>query len=147
MAATLTYSLYIALGLIATFALAGFVLLWIVGRRKISRLETHERKRLRAIPFMGDGPIPPDRDRAPAEDTASFLVVLRLFFRAWPYIKPQVFGRWYVSGEGLSTNFAEDLRGSGYSFWYAAVLATAAAILPLVTGSVPLSTELRLVLV
>ena len=56
MAATLTYALYIALGLIATFALAGFVLLWIVGRRKISRLETHERKRLRAIPFMGDGP-------------------------------------------------------------------------------------------
>ena len=146
MAAALSFSLYIMLGLIATFALVGFVLLWIVGRRKISRLETHERKRLRAIPFMGDGPIPPDRDRAPAEDTASFLVVLRLFFRAWPYIKPQVFGRWYVSGEGLSPDFADDLRGSGYSFWYAAVLATAAAIIPLITGSVALSTELPLVL-
>ncbi|SUZ72796.1 uncharacterized protein METZ01_LOCUS25650, partial [marine metagenome] len=146
MAATLTFSLYIALALIAMFASVGFVLLWIVGRRKISRLETHERKRLRAIPFMGDGPIPPDRDRAPSEDAASFSVVLRLFFRAWPYIKPQVFGRWYASGEGLATDFADDLRRDGYSFWYAAVLATAAAIIPLVTGSMPLSTELPLIL-
>ena len=146
MAATLYSSLYVTLGLIATFALIGFVLLWIVGRRKISRLETHERKRLRAIPFMGDGPIPPDRDRAPSEDTASFLVVLRLFFRAWPYIKPQVFGRWYTSGEGLAKDFAEDLGGSGYNFSYAAVLATAAAIIPLAMGGLPLSTELPLVL-
>ena len=146
MATVLTLSLYITLGLIATFAVVGFLLLWIVGRTKISRLETHERKRLRAIPFMGDGPIPPERDRAATEDTAGFLVVLRLFVRAWPYIRPQVFGRWYVPGKGLATELADDLAGGGYSFWYAAVLATAAAVLPFVTGSIPLTNEFPLVL-
>jgi hypothetical protein len=146
MLSVVTNILLVVLVIFVVFAAVGFVSLWLVGRTKIKGLAEHDKRRLHALPFMGDGPIPAERDRTVDDDTASFTAVLKLFLRAWPYIKPQVFGRWYTPGGGLATEMADDLGGNGYSFWYAAVLATLAATLPFVVGAMPRTIDFPLVL-
>ena len=146
MLSVVTNTLLVLLLIFVAFVAVGFVALWVVGRAKFKGLAAHEQRRLHALPFMGDGPIPAERDRTVEDDTASFTAVLKLFLRAWPYIKPQVFGRWFTPGGGLATEMADDLGGNGYSFWYAPILATFAAIVPFVTGSMPRTIDFPLVL-
>ena len=72
---------------------------------------------------------PQTRDRSVAEDDTSFGAVVVLLLRAWPYLKPQIFGRWFIPGEGVQAQQAETVSGSGYGFSYAPVLVTILALL------------------
>ncbi|MEM7017456.1 MAG: ABC transporter ATP-binding protein [Pseudomonadota bacterium] len=99
--------------------------------REIDSAEVRERaeldrdiRRSRALPYIKDGPIPTDRDRDVSEDNKNIWVVLKLFFRAWPYIRPQLFGRWYVFGQTHKTTSTDSIDNNGYSFVYAPILAT-----------------------
>ncbi|HAK53439.1 MAG TPA: hypothetical protein DCM54_16290, partial [Gammaproteobacteria bacterium] len=47
------------------------------------------------VPFYGEGdPIPVDRDLSAKDDTSGFGAVVMLIVRCWPYILPQILGRW-----------------------------------------------------
>jgi ABC-type multidrug transport system fused ATPase/permease subunit len=59
--------------------------------------------------------------------------------RTWPYIRPQIFGRWWVPGEGIEDRVAEGVAGRGYGFGYMPPLVTAVAIGGPVLGYVPAS--------
>ena len=55
-----------------------------------------------AVPYYGEGDqIPADRDLSAKDDTSGFGAVVQLLVRGWPYISPQVLGRWWVPGEGI----------------------------------------------
>ncbi|MDA0790859.1 MAG: ABC transporter ATP-binding protein [Proteobacteria bacterium] len=92
--------------------------------------------RAHALPIIGDGPIPADRDRSVADDSHSFTVILKLFLRAWPYIRPLIMGRWFIPGEGIEDRIAENVAGGGYRFGYAPFLITLVALTPIL-GWVP----------
>ena len=100
-------------------------------------LEAIDFARATALPKFGDGHIPPERDRSVADDDTRFGAVVTLLLRAWPYLKPQVFGRWYVPGEGVRVHRAETVGGRGYGLSYAPVLVTVLALLWPVLGRVP----------
>ena len=76
MLSVVTNTLLVLLLIFVAFVAVGFVALWVVGRAKLKGLAAHEQRRLHALPFMGDGPIPAERDRTVEDDTASFTAVL-----------------------------------------------------------------------
>ena len=95
---------------------------------------------MRALPFFREGdPIPPDRDLRVADDRGSIRAVLYLLLRAWPYIRPQVYGRWWVPGQGIEDRVAEAVSGRGYGFGYIPPLVTAVAMGGPYLGYVPAS--------
>ncbi len=50
-------------------------------------------KQARALPFWGEGDTPPESpSKAPEEQ--GFVAVFRIFVRTWPYLWPQIVGRW-----------------------------------------------------
>ncbi len=50
-------------------------------------------KQARALPFWGEGDTPPEpTSKAPEEQ--GFVAVFRIFVRTWPYLWPQIVGRW-----------------------------------------------------
>lgn len=50
-------------------------------------------KQARALPFWGEGDTPPEPpSKAPEEQ--GFVAVFRIFVRTWPYLWPQIVGRW-----------------------------------------------------
>ena len=89
--------------------------------------------------MFGDGHIPPERDRNVADDDGSFMDVLRLLMRSWPYIRPQLLGRWWYPGRGIEGGVAE-LRGHGYQS-YAPFLVALVAIAGPLTGWTPATLE------
>ena len=92
----------------------------------------------RALPIMGDGPIPADRDLDIKDDRDSLVSIIKLFLRSWPFIKPQFFGRW------LSTDGREHSRddGRGFSYTYLPFLVTGLAALgPTYFGVLPEHSE------
>ena len=97
--------------------------------------------RASALPMFGDGPIPVERDRSVDEDDSGFLDVLLLLLRSWPYIRPQLLGRWYQPGKGYEDRVADNVAGGGYSFAYAPVLVFAIAVAGPLLGYVPASLE------
>ena len=93
-----------------------------------------------ALPYFREGdPIPPGRDLRVADDTGSIRAVLYLLLRAWPYIRPQVYGRWWVPGKGIENGVAEAVAGRGYGFGYVPPLVTVVAIGGPYLGYVPAS--------
>ena len=71
------------------------------------------------VPFYGEGDqIPSDRDLSAKNDTSGFVAVTQLFLRSWPYISPQILGRWWRPGEGTEERVAELIGGRGFSFVY-----------------------------
>ena len=95
---------------------------------------------MRALPYFREGdPIPPDRDLRVSDDTGSIRAVLYLLLRAWPYIRPQVYGRWWIPGQGTEGRVAEAVSGRGYGFGYIPLLVTAVAIGGPYLGHVPAS--------
>ncbi len=48
----------------------------------------------RALPFWGEGDPPPERASDPAAEQRGAAAILRIFARTWPYLRPQVVGRW-----------------------------------------------------
>lgn len=94
------------------------------------------------VPFYGAGdPIPVDRDLAAKDDTSGFRAVVKLLVRCWPYISPQIFGRWWVPGVGIEQRMAELIGGRGYSFVYMPPLVTFLAVLGPYSGLVPTGLE------
>ncbi len=94
----------------------------------------------RALPYFREGdPIPPDRDLRVSDDRGSIRAVLYLLLRAWPYIRPQVYGRWWVPGQGIEDRVAEAVSGRGHGFGYVPPLVTAVAMGGPYLGYVPAS--------
>ena len=78
--------------------------------------------RAHALPFISEGSIPDERNRSIEDDEHTFVAILQLFLRSWPFIRPEVMGRWWSPKAGLATEIAEDIAGSDYHFYYAPVL-------------------------
>ena len=92
------------------------------------------------MPYFREGdPIPPDRDLRVSDDRGSIRAVLYLLLRAWPYIRPQVYGRWWVPGQGIEDRVAEAVSGRGCGFGYIPPLVTAVAIGGPYLGYIPAS--------
>ena len=95
-----------------------------------------------AVPFYGEGaPIPQSRDLSAKDDTSGFNAVVILLARSWPYISPQVLGRWWMPGVGVEERVAELIRGRGYSFVYMPLLVTILAVLLPYCSIVPITSE------
>lgn len=94
----------------------------------------------RALPYFREGdPIPPGRDLRVSDDRGSIRAVLYLLLRAWPYIRPQVYGRWWIPGQGIEDRVAEAVSGRGYGFGYVPPLVAAVAMGGPYLGYVPAS--------
>ena len=93
-----------------------------------------------AVPFYGEGDaIPANRDLSAKDDASGFRGVIRLFIRSWPYIAPQVLGRWWLPGQGSEDRVAELLGGRGFSFAYMPFVVTLLAIVVPYTGLITLN--------
>lgn len=113
---------------------------WFIGRQLDDTAMTDEdRKRANALPFIGNGTIPPERNLSLKDDSQKFVGIVLLLFRSWPYIRPQLMGRWYYPERGLSEEVADNVSGSGYSFAYAPILVGIVAIAGPMTGMVEAS--------
>ena len=78
-----------------------------------------------AVPFYGEGdPIPDHRDLSSKDDTSRFRAVLQILIRGWPFIEPQILGRWWQPGRGTEERVAELLGGRGFTFSYMPFLVT-----------------------
>ena len=95
------------------------------------------RLRARALPMFREGKIPPERDRSVSEDDSGFRDVLLLLIRSWPYIRPQLLGRWWYPKQGADDRVADLVSGDGYRFGYAPFLVAAVAALGPMSGWVP----------
>lgn len=85
-----------------------------------------DKRRSKALPFIGNGTIPPERNRDVSEDKHTFSAILKLFLRSWPFIRLQLLGRWYYSeSRTTSPTIASNIAGDGYSYYYAPVLVSA----------------------
>ena len=82
-----------------------------------------------AVPFYGEGdPIPDHRDLSFRDDTSRFQAVLQILIRGWPFIAPQVLGRWWQLRRGTEERVAELLGGRGFTFSYMPFLVTLLAL-------------------
>ena len=97
--------------------------------------------RSRALPMFGEGYIPPERDRSVSQDDSGFKDVLFLLLRSWPYIRPQLLGRWWYPGRGTDDRVADLVSGDGYQFGYAPFLVALAAALGPLSGWMPATLE------
>ncbi len=116
---------------IATFVIAFTipVVTYFIGLKTIDTdRDPGDKRRSRALPFINNGKIPPDRDRDAAEDRHTFSAILKLFLRSWPFIRMQLLGRWYYPGQGTSQSIADNVTGDGYQYFYSPVLATGLTI-------------------
>ena len=104
-------------------------------------LKATEIRASRALPIMGPGELPPDKMKSVSDDDSGFIAVIKLFLRSWPYIRPQLLGRWYVPGEGIEDQVADTVAGSGYRFGYAPILVAVVAIAGPLIGIVPRSLD------
>ena len=92
----------------------------------------------KALPYFREGdPIPSERDLRLADDRGGIKAVLLLLLRAWPHIRPQIYGRWWVPGQGTEERLAEAVAGRGYGFGYIPPLVTAVALGGPYLGYVP----------
>jgi ABC-type multidrug transport system fused ATPase/permease subunit len=93
--------------------------------------------RAHALPIIGEGVIPDHRNRSVAQDEHTFLAIVQLFLRSWPFIRPQVMGRWLLPGEGIEEAVAEDIGSDDYHFYYAPVLLVVLALAGPYLGLMP----------
>ena len=95
-----------------------------------------------ALPFYGEGDaIPANRDLSAKDDNSGFRAVIQLFLRSWPYIAPQVLGRWWLPGKGSEDQVAELRGGRGFSFTYMPFVVTLFAIALPYTGLISFTAE------
>ena len=116
---------------VATFTIAFTipVVTYIIGRKTVDAdKDPGDTRRSRALPFIGNGKIPPERDRDVSEDRHTFAAIIKLFFRSWPFIRIQLFGRWFYEGKGTSQTLADSVESDGYHYKYAPLFITVIAI-------------------
>ena len=87
--------------------------------------------------MFGQGHVPDERYKDIAHDASGFVDVLKLFLRSWPYIRPQVLGRWWYPGQGSEDRVADMIGGDGYQFLYAPLLVAIVAVAGPMAGWVP----------
>ena len=121
----------------SAIAVAIPLVVYLYGDRK-APVDPRDWERSTALPYIGSGVIPPERDRSFEQDEHSFSGILLLLLRSWPYIRPQLLGRWFIPGKGLSDEVAESV-GGGYSLFYAPILVSLIAALGPVFGLMPAS--------
>ncbi len=51
-------------------------------------------RQARALPFWGQGNTAPEAEPGQVTEERGILAILRVFIRTWPYLRPQVVGRW-----------------------------------------------------
>ena len=95
------------------------------------------RLRAKAIPLWGAGDLPEHRQRTVEDDDSGFSIVVNLLARSWPYIRPQLLGRWWHWGRGVEDGVAETVSGQGYVFAYAPFLVAFVAVVMPLAGYVP----------
>ena len=125
---------------IATFVIAFTipVVTYFIGLTTVDKdKDPGDKRRSRALPFISNGKIPPERDRDVAEDQHTFSAILKLFLRSWPFIRMQLYGRWFYQKEGTAQTIADNIAGDDYHFTYAPILATVIAVAGPVFGWVP----------
>ena len=106
------------------------VITYLIGRQtKAAEKDPGDSRRAKALPFIGNGKIPPDRDRDVAEDQHTFSAILKLFLRSWPFIRMQLLGRWYYPGQGTANEVADNIASDGYTYIYAPVAVTVIAFI------------------
>ena len=89
--------------------------------------------------MFGDGPVPADRDLSVEDDQSGFLDVMRLLLRSWPFVRPQLLGRWWIPRIGVEPDVADNVAGSGYQFNYAPFLVAIIAFIGPWLGLLPAS--------
>ena len=89
------------------------------------------------MPIISEGDIPDHRNRSVEQDEHTFLAIVKLFLRSWPFIRPQVMGRWLIPGEGVEESVAEEIGGGDYNFYYAPVLLLVLALTGPYLGLMP----------
>ena len=135
MATSLCYGRYLSSGSRHPVALRG---------RSLLQTDDHRRNHdlAKALPYFGAGdPIPAGRDLRVADDRGSIQAVLYLLLRAWPYIRPQIYGRWWAPGQGIEDRTAEAVAGRGFGFAYMPPLVATVAIGGPYLGYVPATLE------
>ena len=99
--------------------------------------DENDRRRAKALPFIGNGTIPPELARDYRDDKHSFTAILKLFLRSWPFIRTQLLGRWYYPNKGTDKQIADPVEGNGYSLAYAPMLVSIIALGGPVSFNIP----------
>ena len=116
---------------------------WVTEPRLDPNLSPQERERLalkkraQAVPIYGHGEIPADRLVDPGDIPSGSIEVIKLFFRSWPFIRPQFLGYWHYLGKGRDTEVADLVSDGEYHFYWAVFLFLAVAIVPHFLGWLP----------
>lgn len=98
-------------------------------------------KQARALPFWGEGDTPPEPpSKAPEEQ--GFVAVFRIFVRTWPYLWPQIVGRWRELPRGKAVD-GEAAADGAWSFRHVPPLVTVLTALGPLLWLAPLGTDWR----
>ena len=82
-------------------------------------------KQARALPFWGEADTPPEPRPSKAPEKQGFVAVLRIFVRTWPYLWPQIVGRWRELPRGTAEAAEGDVAADGaWSFRHVPPLVT-----------------------
>ncbi|MFL2698326.1 MAG: ATP-binding cassette domain-containing protein [Gammaproteobacteria bacterium] len=127
---------FLIVGLAATFlALIIPIFMWFLSDRTPRKdLDIKDLKRAKALPYFKDGHIPENQERALDSDSHGFKEVLFLFFKAWPFVRPYLFGMWHEFNKGKEDTTADAISGDGFSFIYGCWFVTFIAIIFPVLG-------------
>lgn len=80
-------------------------------------------KQARALPFWGEGDTPPESQPSKAPEERGFVAVLRILVRTWPYLLPQVVGRWRELPRGTAAD-GDAAANEAWSFRHVPPLVT-----------------------
>ena len=109
-------------------------------------------KQARALPFLGKGEAPPQAERGREADGRSFVAIIKIFARTWPYLLPHVIGYWReiprsrAFGNRDRRDFAEgsagqDSAAGSWSFRHVPPLVTVLTAIGPLTGWLPFGTD------
>ena len=101
-------------------------------------------KQARALPFWGEADTPPEPRPSKAPEKQGFVAVLRIFVRTWPYLWPQIVGRWRELPRGTAEAAEGDPAADGaWSFRHVPPLVTVLTALGPLLWLAPPGTDWR----
>ena len=81
-------------------------------------------KQARALPFWGEGETPPGSGPSKDPEEKGFVAIVRIFIRTWPYLLPQILGRWRELPRRGSAEGAATADSGTWSFRHVPLLVT-----------------------
>ena len=99
-------------------------------------------KQARALPFWGEADTPPEPRPSKAPEKQGFVAVLRIFVRTWPYLWPQIVGRWRELPRGTAAD-GDAAADRAWSFRHVPPLVTILAALGPLLWLAPPGTDWR----